>query len=316
MRKRRTHRPAFVLVISLLLMALILLVALGLTGLASIEIRRSAHTVQDAQARANARLALMLAIGQLQRTLGPDQRVSATAEISGKTIAQPHWTGVWRTTMPDGKPILTRDDLAGGLSDARATGKVSTGDLFMEWLVSGQGDPISGTTGPAVLLHRAVGTDAAVSVPKIAMKRENGTVAGHHAWWTGDLGLRANLKTIDPRGDLAVTRNDGGSQAWFRVMASQAADSSLMEGGVEIPDDEMRNLASASSMSLTRAGELMEPQTCAGFHRGLARRDRRCGARRPAGRSHRVFRQRGRRAAMEESAGTAGGRFPGRRMDH
>ena len=120
-----THRPAFALVVSLMLMSLILLIALGLTGLASIEIRRSASGYLDTQARANARLALMLAIGQLQRTLGPDQRVSASAEISGKTIAEPHWTGVWRTTMPDGKPMLTRDDLAGGLSDARWTGKVS-----------------------------------------------------------------------------------------------------------------------------------------------------------------------------------------------
>lgn len=251
MRRRRAHRPAFALVISLMLMTLIVLIAIGLSGLATIEIRRSSFAVNEAQARANARLALMLAIGQLQRTLGPDQRVSASAEISGKTTAEPQWTGVWRTTMPDGKLILTRDDLAGGLSDARSTGKVTSGDLFMEWLVSGQGDPVAGVTaGSPILLH----SDAAVRVSKVAMKRQDGSVAGHHAWWTGDLGVRANLKTMDPRGDLTVKRRDGGNEAWFRIMASQASDPSLMDGGVEIPDDEIRNLVSSSSMTLTRAG--------------------------------------------------------------
>jgi hypothetical protein len=135
----------------------------------------------------------------------------------------------------------------------------------MEWLVSGQGDPIAGATGSPILLHRAAGSDAAVSVPKIAMKRQDGTVAGHHAWWTGDLGVRANLKTLDPRGGLALSRDAEASEAWFRVMTSQAADSSLMNGGVVIPDEEMRNIASASSMSLTRAGNAWTRQHALDF---------------------------------------------------
>ena len=62
-------------------MTLILIMAIGLAGLATIELRRSARANQSALAMANARLALMQAIGQLQKTLGPDQRVSANAEI-------------------------------------------------------------------------------------------------------------------------------------------------------------------------------------------------------------------------------------------
>jgi hypothetical protein len=255
-RRRRIHRPAFALVVSVMLMSLILIIALGLTGLASIELRRGSQASHDTRARANARMALMLAIGQLQRTLGPDQRVSASADISGKVTAEPHWTGAWRSTMPDGKPILTRDDLAGGLSDARWTGKATGSDLFLEWLVSGQDDPFAGSGAASrILLHGREGSDTAVRVPKVTMKQANGSVTGHHAWWTGDLGVRANLKTMDPRGGLTVLNRDGGSEAWFRVMASQAADPSLMEGGVEIPNEEIRKLASASGMSLTRAGD-------------------------------------------------------------
>ncbi len=46
-----------------------------------------------ALARANARFAMMQAIGQLQRALGPDQRISAPADILRKDTKQPHWTG-------------------------------------------------------------------------------------------------------------------------------------------------------------------------------------------------------------------------------
>ncbi|HEY1120935.1 MAG TPA: hypothetical protein VGE67_05025, partial [Haloferula sp.] len=104
----------------MVLMLLMMVLALGLMGLSSIELRRSAREDHAAAARANARMALTAAIGQLQRTLGPDQRVSATAEILGDNVKQPHWTGVWRSRQADGSSWFTRDDLDGGLHDARA----------------------------------------------------------------------------------------------------------------------------------------------------------------------------------------------------
>ncbi len=67
----------FALVVCLVLMSLIAILAVGLASLATIELRRSSQGNQTALAKANARLALMQAIGQLQKTLGPDQRVSA-----------------------------------------------------------------------------------------------------------------------------------------------------------------------------------------------------------------------------------------------
>ena len=72
--------------------------ALGFLSLASTELRSSSRGDQAGLAKANARLALMHAIGQLQRSLGPDQRISASAEILRKPVAQSHWTGVWRST--------------------------------------------------------------------------------------------------------------------------------------------------------------------------------------------------------------------------
>ena len=66
------------MVLSVMLLMLLVTLALGLFDLASFELRKSSRNDQSAAAKANARLALMQAIGQLQRTMGPDQRVSAT----------------------------------------------------------------------------------------------------------------------------------------------------------------------------------------------------------------------------------------------
>jgi len=89
------------------------------------------------EARSNARLALMIAIGELQRDLGPDRRVSATAAIYDESedqpdritgVQEPHWVGVWDTYVEsrDGdnndegiKSTWNRDDDRGGLTSNR-----------------------------------------------------------------------------------------------------------------------------------------------------------------------------------------------------
>lgn len=254
--RRGDSRHGFALVACMMLVSLVLIIALGLVGLASIELRRAAVDSDTEQARANARLALMMAVGQLQWTLGPDQRVSASAEIIGENPAEPHWTGVWRTTRPDGTSYLTRDDLAGGLGDSRWTENFKAADSVMEWLVSGDADPQTGADGGvSVPLHGSGDSASEVRAPLLAMKRSDGSVSGHQAWWTGDLGIRANVQTTDPRADLILNRKDSGSPAWFRVMSSQAADITMMAGGNEIPEVEIQRLASAPSISLTSVGK-------------------------------------------------------------
>lgn len=100
----KTHRPArnrgFALVITLSLMVLITLIAVGMLGLSTIEVRKSTQGEARAAAMANARLALMLAIGELQSSLGDDRRISADASVFA-TTNNPAAVGTWNGWSPD-----------------------------------------------------------------------------------------------------------------------------------------------------------------------------------------------------------------------
>ena len=111
----------FALVATVSMMVLLTLVAIAMLSLSTIEQRSSGggSNEADRMARANARMALMIAIGELQKAAGPDQRVTATSTLLGSsgnaytsgTTAQDgkkHWVGVWDTSSyspaaPDSK---------------------------------------------------------------------------------------------------------------------------------------------------------------------------------------------------------------------
>jgi hypothetical protein len=84
-------------VVTLSLMILLTVIAVGLLTLSSITLRESGRGDAMATARSNARLALMLALGDLQKNAGPDQRVTARADVVNETIANPRLTGVWKS---------------------------------------------------------------------------------------------------------------------------------------------------------------------------------------------------------------------------
>ena len=113
------------MVVTLSLMILLTILAVGMLSLSSISLRNSSNSQLMQEARQNARLALMLAIGELQSTTGPDQRVTAPAEIRGTTAlppAQPHLTGVWQGWKWDGTSTADYED--------------KKESQFLRWLVS------------------------------------------------------------------------------------------------------------------------------------------------------------------------------------
>ena len=93
----RKHR-GFALVVTLSLMILLTIMAVGLLSLSAVSLRASTQGAAMSEARANARLALMLALGELQKELGPDQRISAPGGQQleeGDKSAGGQWTGVY-----------------------------------------------------------------------------------------------------------------------------------------------------------------------------------------------------------------------------
>ncbi|MFT5905220.1 MAG: hypothetical protein ACI9E1_000814 [Cryomorphaceae bacterium] len=76
-------------------MVLLMMIALAMLSLSNIELRASQNGRAMAEAQANARMALMLAIGKLQQHAGSDMRITAPADILDEFY--PPALGVWRS---------------------------------------------------------------------------------------------------------------------------------------------------------------------------------------------------------------------------
>lgn len=170
----------FALVLTLVLLSLLVLLILAMTALVRLESRQVSVAVPHTQARQNALLALRVALDELQRHAGPDDRVTGMAGITGVPAGagQParHWCGVWRA---DG--------------------------TFVAWLASGaEGQAIPSLTGPdsvALLSAGALGADGTdkehVRVRKVPIEeidpQGERRVTGHYAYWIGDEGVKLSV---------------------------------------------------------------------------------------------------------------------------
>ncbi len=204
-------RSGFVLISALILLSLLTLVAVAFLSLATVQVRNARGDRFEEEARANARLALMIAIGELQRELGPDQRVTATSSLGSPSgQRQQYWTAVYRTTRRNGEPFLTRDDLNGGLRDLRV--EEAGWDEPVNYLVSGnEGGLRTNSTIPyrpgsvgrndGVLMVGDGSTngdsDDQVFVPKVGLY-EDQELKGGYGFWVGDLGVKANVTVTNP----------------------------------------------------------------------------------------------------------------------
>lgn len=193
-RIRMATRRGFALIVSLTLMVLLTVVAVGLLTLSAVSLRGASQSGAMQVARANARVSLMLAIGDLQKQLGPDQRITAIADQrpSGTDGSQSsanqkrrQWTGVYRSWP--------------------STSTVRPTPEFFSWLVSGESATVSkaasadGTPGSDEVELVGAGTigstsSARVSVPTVKIGK-SGSTNGRLAWWVGDQGSKAAIST-------------------------------------------------------------------------------------------------------------------------
>lgn len=192
------HVPqGFALVVTLVLMVLLSILGLGLLSLSSIAVRSTARETASQTARANARLGLMLALGTLQREMGPDRRVCHPASVSDS--AKPgrrHWiasSDSWNSTSAAPRP------------DAK--------DTFRRWLVSGpdafttdQSSPQNPPSSGDALFFLGIDPSDRVTAPKILLR------SGSYAWWIDDENAKA-LVSRAPEDGIAAT-------AWSHAQAA------------------------------------------------------------------------------------------------
>ena len=115
--------------VTLSLMILLTVIAVGLLSLSAISLRSSSNGEASARAFANARLAVMLAVGALQKEAGDDRRITANASILSETGPQPNLTGVWSSWSLNAAAQPEQAAPAAVYSEQKTK-------LFRSWLVS------------------------------------------------------------------------------------------------------------------------------------------------------------------------------------
>ncbi|MEE2734446.1 MAG: hypothetical protein VYC57_03720, partial [Verrucomicrobiota bacterium] len=278
-------RKGFSLITTVTILVLLSLIAIGLLSLSTVTVRSSTSELAQLEARANARLALMIAIGELQTNLGPDQRVSAEAGIMDEDpdpiaaegiqgVKHPHWVGVWTTEwVPPGsdgqnKSPWVRNDNEGGLSDQRFTG--AAGKTFdrekdvLSYLVSGneggrvelgvdliEAEAWEGEQIELVGDGTVATTEEYVVAPRVTTRNDKDRETGGYAYWIGDLGVRANIAMVDAYSLDAPARgpNPDGME---RLLNPQDTAGKQLEGiNNDLTDQEVRKLFSRKTVELT-----------------------------------------------------------------
>ena len=209
-------------------MGLVFLLGVSLTALSRVSLAASSPQRTKLQARENARLGLMQAMGELQRVAGPDRRMTARAEIlgAGATAGNRYWTGVWDATQPSENPV---------------------------WLVSGQApDPAVEDPDSLVLVpENARAGVPAVRVEKIYFDRGDGS-RNAFAWWVGDEGVKASLAAgretplgLDDLDEIALRNQTPAGVDLSNLLVPGAGVDRELEAG-------LKRLASRSALPLLR----------------------------------------------------------------
>ena len=206
----------FALVIALSLMAFVLLLLLSITTLVQVESQSAVIASARVEAEQAALLGLNVAIGELQKVTGPDQRITATADrlidANGVAAGHQYYTGVWNST--DGTFIQWL-----------ATAANASGALDQSGLI-GELDVNAASSAPErIVLHTASDGTPDVAVDKVSVEPSTA-----YAYWSEDEGVKAKVNTIAEEGYYsAVAEADPRDPEWLYPMgAVQSAGSELL----------------------------------------------------------------------------------------
>lgn len=234
---RPRQQAGFALIITILLMAFLVLLMVSMASLTRVETQIAINSQTTEKARQNALFALNIALGHLQKAAGPDQRITARADIldtgsttlrntgGGTAVNQPLWTGVWKTHN-ENNPTWNLDVDSSGATGSflrdwstKSSGAstVRAQNTNMDWLVSGATNPTTNTTiNPlswaatatnSVVLSKTKLTPTATTTldtaaPLVDIKGTpagftNEPTVGKYAYWISDEGVKAKVNIKD-----------------------------------------------------------------------------------------------------------------------
>ena len=289
----RVRRDGFTLIATLLLTSLLAVIATGLLSLSLVDLRTGQSGEAVAEAQSNARLALELALGELQESMGPDQRISANssiltpAEESGSASGNRHWTGVWNSWKAEKVVRGSPRPLDGGSDHRTIPGTTGDGmhptyvpnrkDHFRSWLVSLtedevveiaspfdvalDGETLPGKGAEAVRLvgEGTLGKESAAEEFVNARLLELGT--GRYAWWVGDESQKARIMD-DPYGMPGADPTL--AEKVFRHQAPGSTGTAAAEGLGNVTDE--TQLAALPTLQTLDLVDGVEGAPSEGFH--------------------------------------------------
>ena len=224
----RNKQSAFALVIALSLMAFVLLLILSISTLVQVETSSAQIQSKRLEAEQNAYLGLQIALGELQMSMGADQRVSATADIlAGSSASRAKTLGVWASAdIPS--QSLTKGQLVNWLaSDARD----NAGNFRTNYNTTQ-----SPTTGPTAVMvgpgslpdlnndSLADNPDQQVTIDLTNSNIEtNGIRTGKYAWWISDEGVKARINLDRVESQLGTSKKLSVQEAGSSSIANATA---------------------------------------------------------------------------------------------
>lgn len=232
-------------------MVLLTVLAVGLLTLSTVSMRSSSQAEALETAKSNARLALMLAIGQLQKAAGPDQRISAPANLVDDKLTH-GVAGVWKSWRPpnDGSgdyDAEKKNRFAGYMmSDSNFTTNIDPSTM------PGSGSPTEVLVGEGSLGTNATASE--VRAPRVAVGQKGTPDTGSLAWVALDEGVKGRIDLL-PDKDKATNlgknitrlgssaRNKAGKFAGLETLA--ADDDTLNKTLPKLVSNDEVNLMSA-----------------------------------------------------------------------
>lgn len=199
------RKRGFALLVTIVLVALLVLILVGLATFTRVETQVADNSELQTKARQNALAGLNMALGQLQRHAGPDQRITARADINPANSANPYYTGVWDSTN-----LVTW--LVSGNETNALTNNAST--------------DISANTSAVLLVNAAAGGAAGNRVRALKQPLQSNNVpglpgaqtVGNFAYWVGDEGIKASVSQVARNASVGY---DDGTNASYSTNGNQ-----------------------------------------------------------------------------------------------